>query len=259
MEQKDLTELRNNYFQAIRLLNNEEDILSNLPDPYSNSFEQLMYGLIKMLNEELEEVNKMIESDYDDLDILIEDKKVLEFKINACNKLLESRKEEEKDEEDFANNESEKNLIFATRGNENQPYILKDIKNISSEYYEKIASTLDQIVYNYDEDNSEKSKTIRSSNKKLAGLQEKKGWKIRTFYQILDKDCAFVIMTRVKKSDNDKAEREEPIIRKQHTDSLFKQLKKDLKDPKLKQKIIEENKEMYEEIMTVLKKEKRFI
>lgn len=111
--------LRNQYYEAIQFLQNEEDIKSALPQPEFTSFFQIMYGLIEKLSlvekELIKELNKIDNQDKEMLEYLKEELELNNFKKSLCEKLIkEARKEEQ--EEEIAEKGSPKNLIFATTG-----------------------------------------------------------------------------------------------------------------------------------------------
>ena len=50
-----IEELRKQYYESIRLLQNEQDIFNALPQPEYENFFPLIRGIIKMLEDELKE------------------------------------------------------------------------------------------------------------------------------------------------------------------------------------------------------------
>ena len=94
-------------------------------------------------------------------------------------------------------------------------------------------------------------------NEKLNGILEITPFKIRIMFKNLDKDTVFVIMARVKKSNNSGKDREEPIRRNQKTINEFCAIKEQIKDPVMKKNIIDVNREIKNNIFSKLKNDGR--
>ena len=91
--------LRNQYYEAIQLLQDEEDIKNAFPQSEFTSFFQIMYGLVEKLSivekELIEELNNIDNQDKEMLEYLKEELELNNFNNSLCEKLIkEARKEE---------------------------------------------------------------------------------------------------------------------------------------------------------------------
>lgn len=250
---KSIEELRNQYLQVIYMLQTKEDLEEALPSPNYYSFMPLIDSIIKKLEEDYLAIEEVCDldnaSDKFEMDLL---KMKIEMCITRKNEALNMLKQEE----DFQTNLKKKKLIFAKTDSGNL-YFDKDLKDISEEYYERVISTLEKIELSIPENNSEKAKQATSVNGKFTNLHYVKEYQIRTFYRVLSDDIAYVMMTRVKKDDNSKLDREEPIKRKKQTEKEFEKYKEMIKDEKMLNEIIEENEKIKNQILEQLSINKR--
>lgn len=250
--------LRNQYYEAIQLLQDEKDIKNALPQPEFTSFFQIMYGLIEKLSlvekELIKELNKIDNQDKEMLEYLKEELELNNFKKSLCEKLIkEARKEEQ--EEEIAEKGSPKNLIFATtsRGN---VYLEEDLKDIPEEYYVEIIECLESLKNGFTESNEVKGKSLKN-NAKLKGLHEIKQFKIRIGYINLNPNLTFVILAKTKKSDNSSQDRGDLINRNSKVGAEFQKLKELIKDENKKTELIEKNQEIENNLIEYLNKNKR--
>ena len=256
---ENIEQLRKKYYEAIMLLQDEEDIFDALPQPEYTNFFPIITGLIKYLEEELcllqEELHKLNESDEEMQKYIEEEIEMLLFKQDMCNSLLEKGKEDI-----FVEVESEKtlkkNIIFATT-NSGNICIEHDIKTLPEEYYEKVIKMLQNLQNGINENNDEKSKSMTTVNKKMAGLKEVKEFKVRLFYKNLSPDTVYVLIVRMKKSDNDSLDRNEAIRRAVQRNNQYMELKKQIKDPQMKEKLIDENEKILSDLCEYLNQNKR--
>ena len=58
--EESIEELRNQYYEAIKALQNENDILSALPKPDYKNFFPIMTGMIKILEQEEKEIKELL-------------------------------------------------------------------------------------------------------------------------------------------------------------------------------------------------------
>jgi len=254
-----IEQLRKKYYDAIMLLQEEQDILDALPQPEYTNFFPIITGLIKYLEKELyllqEELNKLDESDEEMQKYIEEEIEMLLFKQDICNSLLEKGKEyiiiEEESEKTL-----KKNIIFATT-NSGNICIENDIKILPEEYYEKIIKMLQNLQNGINENNDEKAKSMTTVNKKMAGLKEVKEFKVRLFYKNLSSDTVYVLIVRMKKSDNDALDRKEAIRRAVQRNNQYIELKKLVKDPQNKEKLITENEQILSDLCEYLNQNKR--
>lgn len=251
--------LRNQYYDAIILLQNEQDIIDALPKPDFGNFFPIIAGLIKRLDQELElltkDLNKINQKELEIKEYIQEEIKTLLLKKSICNKLLEEATLE-KEIQESAEEPTGKNIIFATTKNDNM-CIENDIKSIPEEYYTSVIKMLQTLQNGFEENNNEKAKKMKSTNKKISGIHELKEFKVRLFYKILSKDTVYVIMVRMKKADYDALDRNDVINRNSQLNKQYEKLKKIIQYPELKQEIIAENEEMLNYIYDYLNKNKR--
>lgn len=250
MDFKSNNELLQSYYQSVLLLQNEQDIINALPEPTYVIFLEIISGLIKILDKEIQKTKLLTlhENNEEMKEYMNEEIKTLTFKKNICQQLQQEAEQTQKLEEE---NIQKKNLIFATT-NYGNIYIEDDMKNLAEEYYESVIESLLQL------ESGEKVKDKRLiSNAKLAKIHELKPFKVRICYKILSEDCVYIMIVKSKKSNNDKKDVEEIIDRNQKTEVEFAKLKKDLKDPLKKQQIIEENKFIQDKIFQYINSNKR--
>ena len=256
MDNKKREQLHNQYFEAIKQLQDKQDIIDNMPKPEYDSFFEIMLGLIEFIEKEIVETNQLLATEKDEELIYYfkDDLEIWKFKLNICKELLKEAKEAKKTEE-LASVTPQKNLIFAKTSSENI-YLEKDLKDIPEEYYDSVSESLEQLKNGYIENNEEKGKSLKS-NKKLLGLHEIKPFKVRVAYRNLSPDTVFIIIAKMKKSDNDKKDREEMIVRKSRTDIEFQRLKQEILDPEKKQALIEEHQQIYNKLFKQIKENRR--
>ena len=251
--EESIEELRNQYYEAIKALQNENDILSALPKPDYKNFFPIMTGMIKILEQEEKEIKELLlkENPSDELyQYIKEDLEICTFKKNICKKLYEEAQEQEQIE-NAAEQKSHKHLFFATTDAGNI-YFEKDLKDIPEEYYDVILTCLKRIEFGYKEENNEKAKPLNTVNSKLAGMHEIKEYQTRIIYKILAPDIAYVMLVRIKKDNNESLDRETIIERKKQTDKQFKKLKKDIKNEDSKKKLVEQQQKIKEKIISIL-------
>ena len=250
--------LRNQYYEAIQFLQNEEDIKNALPQPEFTSFFQIMHGLVEKLSlvekELIKELNNIDFKDKEMLEYVKEELELNNFKKNLCEKLIEEAKKEDQ-EEAIAEKGSLKNLIFATTSS-GKIYLEEDLKDIPEEYYMDIIECLESLKNGFTESNEVKGKSLRN-NAKLKGLHEIKKFKIRIGYMNLDPNLTFVILAKTKKSDNSSQDRGDLINRNSKVGAEFQKLKDLIKDENKKTKLIEKNQEKENNLMQYLNKNKR--
>lgn len=252
-----IEKLRKQYYDAIILLQNEQDILDALPKPDYSNFFIIINGLIERITEEIETLKKEITAQLDNgmKEYMQEEISSLILKKNICNKLLEEATLE-KEIQESAEETTTKNIIFATTNNDNI-CIENDIKDIPKEYYATIIKMLEKLQNGVEETNSEKAKKMKSTNKKIVGIHELKEFKIRLFYKILSKDTVYVLMIRMKKANYDALDRNDVINRVSLINKQYEKIKKLIQYPEIKEELIAENEEMLKYIYDYLNKNRR--
>lgn len=256
MDNTNIKQFHQQYFEAIKQLQDKQDIINNMPKPEYESFFEIMPELIEFIIKEIEETTQLLarETDEELIEWFKEDIEIWNFKLTICKQSLKEAKEM-KETEKLATITPQKNFIFATTSSGNI-YLEKDLKDIPEEYYDSIGESLEKLKNGYEENNEEKAKALKS-NRKLAGLHEIKLFKVRVVYQNLSPDTVFIIMAKMKKSDNDKKDREEMIVRKNQTDIEFKRLKKEILDPLQKQTLIDEHHQIYDKLFKQIRENRR--
>ena len=248
-------ELRGQYYEAIRLLQNEEDIRNALPRPEYENFFPLINGIIDMLNNELEETIAMEPTDLEMKEYIEEELRIIKLKLDICNNLLHIAKEDKKIGED-ASKTPQKNIIFATT-NSGNICIENDLKNISEEYLGVIGELLTKLQNGTIDNNVQKARSFTTIDKKLNGIQELKDFKVRLFYKNLSPDTVYVLMVRMKKSDNDRLDREEIKDRASQRNKQYESLKKLIKDSDKKEELVNEHNKILLNILSSIEHKKR--
>ena len=251
--------LREQYYESIVLLQEKQDILDALPQPDYSNFFSLITGLIERIEKEMLSLKQVIEQpEQTDAEIkeYIEDEiSTLLFKQEICKELLQRGKEDEMIEAE-SERVPKKNIIFATTNNGNV-YVENDIKTLPEEYYESLLKMLQNLQNGIEENNSEKAKSMRTIDKKMSGIHSVKEFKIRLYYKRLSPDTVYVFMIQMKKSDNDALYRKEIINRASQINMQYEELKKQIKEPEIKEKLISENEQIMLDICEYLNKHKR--
>lgn len=250
-------ELRKQYYESIRLLQDKQDILNALPRPEYENFFPLISGLIKMLENELRENQEELANELEPemKEYIQAEIDIIQFKINVCNNLLHNANEDKQIEEQ-ALTTPKKNIIFATTDSGNV-CVENDIKTFSEEFYSSLERLVARLQEGVVENNVQKAKSFTTIDKKLASIHEIKEFKVRLFYKNLTPDTVYVLMVRMKKSDNDRLDREEIRNRASQTNKQYESLKKEIKDPVKKEELIKQNKEHLDRILGHIEQKKR--
>lgn len=249
----------NKYFEAIRDLTEEADILNALPNPTHEVGLQILEELIEYLDKLLMGSKEMLdETPKDEIEMIeyIEfEIKLLQFKKDICSKRLEKCREDLKIEEE-AQLKPQKNIIFATTDAGNV-CVENDIKTIPEEFYESLQNMLLRLQEGVVENNNGKAKRFTSSHRRLSGIHELKEFKVRMFYRTLSDDTVYILMVRMKKADNDRLDHEEIEKRVVMTNKQYEELKAKIKNPILKAQIVQENQAILDDLFEFLKQNKR--
>lgn len=246
--------LRKKYYESISLLQNKEDIENALPRPEYENFFPLIAGLISMLEKELVLTQEMLQDNPEMREYIEEEISLIKLKLDICNNLLHKANEDKQIEEE-AINAQKKNIIFATTDSGNV-CIESDLKGISEEYLQAVEDSLIQLQEGVIEENIEKGKSM-TNNAKLSKVHELKPFKVRIFYKILSPDTVYVLMVKMKKSNNALRDRREIEERVEQRTKQYEQLKMQIKDPIMKEKLISQNKEYLDRILGHIEQKKR--
>lgn len=256
MDVDKIKEQRSQYVQALLKLVYEDDIEKMMPAPEYESFFPIMYELMKELvkmKQELED-ELLLESDYEMQKYIQDELKLVEFKYNLCQKLLKEAERVKGGEVD-AGKVNDKGLIFASTLGQSI-YFEKDLKDISEEYYDMVDESLRKLESGFQEVNEQKGKSLKN-NGKLAGIHEIKPFKVRIFYKNLAPDMVYVLMVKMKKSDNDLLDREEVIIRNKQTLSEYQRLKQLIKNPELRDELVGFHQGIRDEVFNYIAEHRR--
>ena len=165
----------------------------------------------------------------------------LNFKKNLCLNLLEKANKTLLIENNIESNKK-KNLIFAQTKFGNVCFE-RDVKDIPEEYFGTIIDMLQSLSNGINEENKEKAKLFVISNK-ISHIHEIKEFKIRIIYRKISFDDIYIMMVKMKKSNNDKYDREEVFNRDKYVESDYKRIQKILDDPIEREELIKFNEEV---------------
>ena len=124
------------------------------------------------------------------------------------------------------------------------------------EYYDDVIELLRKLKDGEIDANEQKEKQLTNNNA-LRGGREKKGFKVRIAYRILDSGIVYVMLVKVKKSDNDRKDVEVVVERKKNTNSEFERLKEKIKDESFRDQLISDGTLTYERIKDFLESNQR--
>lgn len=237
----DLNSIRKQYINIIKNLTDMDTLEDVLPDSKYSNYDTLMEQIIIELQAELDCFRESLNDE--ELLEFEDDIKFEESKINYIKEQITSTKE--------CNNDGKKNLIFPISEFGNN-LILSDIKDSDKHYYNKISSALNRLKEGEYTFNTAKQRVFTNNNK-LNGVREIKEFAVRLTYIPIDSDSVLLIniMTDVK-SQNSIKKRETIINRKLKINNQLYKLKEEFKDKDTKNKIIEQNNNLYEDIINVL-------
>lgn len=251
-----LEELRESYFIAISKLTNEEDIRNSLPLSSSDNFEELINMIISKLDDEISEWERedLLAVTNDDKETVKKELDILNLKKRICLEKIDEFNQNNALEEAYEKT-PKKHLIFAT-SNLGNILFLRDLKDISEEYYNKILELLSKLEYNIYDNNETKDRKL-ANNRNITNIYEKKDFKVRICYRMLTPDTCYVMLVKMKKSNNDLKDRLEIENRKLNTESDYQRVKNLLKDPKSREELININEQIKSEIEKNIKEHSR--
>ena len=251
-----LEELRESYFIAISKLTNEEDIRNSLPLSSSDNFEELINMIISKLDDEISEWERedLLAVTNDDKETVKKELDILNLKKRICLEKIDEFNQNNALEEAYEKT-PKKHLIFAT-SNLGNILFLRDLKDISEEYYNKILELLSKLEYNIYDNNETKDRKL-ANNRNITNIYEKKDFKVRICYRMLTPDTCYVMLVKMKKSNNDLKDRLEIENRKLNTESDYQRVKNLLKDPKSREELININEQIKSEIEKNIKEHGR--
>ena len=233
-----------------------ESFKQEFPDPKFENFSDLVNTLVINLSRNIKELERDLNQE--DLAILNEDEE-----YNLLKSKLEyslTRKSMFQQEITMQNENihtNVRNIIFA-KSNADNIFVVEDISNIKSEFNVDVIGALERLKkpYNADEADITKEKAFNNNNK-VKGVKETKQGIARIYYVILDEDTILAFNAQIKKSDNPSKTKQAIVKRKQNISEQIDYYKQELKDPTKKEKIIQENNKIYDELIAKLQKERR--
>lgn len=210
-----LKEARLSYYKTILAIDNEVDLDKLLPATSSDNYQEILQGYIDVLTLEIKEYKELVdkEENTEMKAMFSEELKQLKLKLIFCNLKLDNYLKGNVEPVDKIDPLNKRNIIFGLSPVGNVAAFNDIKKNIDSHYYPTILELLEQLENGVLTNNQEVMKKFSSSNNKLQGLMEIKGFQIRIIYRLLPENMIYIDMVRVKKDDRVSKDLEEPIIR----------------------------------------------
>lgn len=220
-----------------------EDLYSVLPSFNVYNMDVIMNKICDTLSENVNILRKLNdESKNHELDDEI---KVMLKKIFICNNYLD-RKNNSK----YYDRELQHKLVFAKTPAGN-PYFKVDLDKVPREAYDEVKKTLEEILYGV-------NKSDKSKFKYYAGIEfpkkilEFKGFQVRIFTTKLKGNILCVFGLSIKKADTDKKIDEKVRTRVARISDQIDELKLMVNDVNKKQELLNDSKEILEDIMSIL-------
>ena len=222
----------------------KESIEDVLPSRSNYNYERIVLRIMAEITHDIKDIREIIISDSDmDKDDLEEYKEELLSLTNKRDTLREILLYEE----DEIDNNKQNTLIFLPIKGTEEFRIFDELKSIPQEEYAGFLELFESIK-------NGTFKNIRrfTNNKGLNGAIEVKGHQIRVVFQRLSKDCYGIVSMFMKKTQNNNEYRSTLINRYTEFKSMEKELKEKIKD----QDFILKNKQLEEELFTILSSSK---
>ena len=220
-----------------------EDLYSVLPSFNVYNMDVIMNKICDTLSENVNILRKLNdESKNHELDDEI---KVMLKKIFICNNYLD-RKNNSK----YYDRELQHKLVFAKTPAGN-PYFMVDLDKVPREAYDEVKKTLEEILYGV-------NKSDKSKFKYYTGIEfpkkilEFKGFQVRIFTTKLKGNILCVFGLSIKKADTDKKIDEKVRTRVARISDQIDELKLMVNDVNKKQELLNDSKEILEDIMSIL-------
>lgn len=254
----------NNYETSILNLENIEDIIASLPSKNQDNYKDTIERLIMFINNEIESNNELEKESKDE-----EDKLFLKSELERLNHvrdvLVDKLSEVYESQTEITNEASKKNILFLMT-NASNPCVEKDIKDIPNEYCDSLIELFDALE-NFDSREGKYNDIVckkLTNNVAVKDVFELKAFKVRLYFELLDKDTVVVLMATLKKDDNPKSITDTLSRRLSMIDAnekryvpLVEQLKAQISDPNVKNKLIEEHSIIKDSIISELKSKVR--
>ena len=220
-----------------------EDLYSVLPSFNAYNMDVIMNKICDTLSENVNILRKLNdESKNHELDDEI---KVMLKKIFICNNYLD-RKNNSK----YYDRELQHKLVFS-KTPAGKPYFMVDLDKVPREAYDEVKKTLEEILYGV-------NKSDKSKFKYYAGIEfpkkilEFKGFQVRIFTTKLKGNILCVFGLSIKKADTDKKIDEKVRTRVARISDQIDELKLMVNDVNKKQELLNDSKEILEDIMFIL-------
>lgn len=194
------------YKELIESINqgyDNDSLVKLLPSLKNSNYTNIIYGMLRNLLKEINEIKEFIELEKDELssDELKDFKNEIVAKQDLIRRITTAN-EEKIDEEEEKNEEILNNIVFLETASGNV-YALEDLNPnvIPSEYY---AGFYD-LIKSIEEGTFKNVKFLTSGNNKTAGISEVKGFKRRVIFDRVGYNTYVIIGIFTKKSDKDKS------------------------------------------------------
>ena len=244
------------YYSSIVDIMDLEQIDSFLPEYSYYAFFRIMKGLIQILKNYYNELNEVLLSDTETPDLtMIEEYEITARKIEICEKKYQEAKEKENVEDLFYDGKV-KHIIYATRG-DGCTYFENDLNSIPEEEYFKILQSINELLNGIRSSNIVKDRRF-INDATVKDVFEKKTFRVRVLYKLLDSNTVFLIMVKQKKKDNAKLDKEVIKARNKSTIDEYTRIKNTFEqNEEEKEKIIEQNDIITKNILEFLNKNMR--
>lgn len=194
------------YKELIESINqgyDNDSLVKLLPSLKNSNYTNIIYGMLRNLLKEINEIKEFIELEKDELssDELKDFKNEIVAKQDLIRRITTAN-EEKIDEEEEKNEEILNNIVFLETASGNV-YALEDLNPnvIPSEYY---AGFYD-LIKSIEEGTFKNVKFLTSGNNKTAGISEVKGFKRRVIFDRVGYNTYVIVGIFTKKSDKDKS------------------------------------------------------
>lgn len=244
--------LRNEYYHSLIQLGNVNVVKDFLPSREYSNYSELMYGLLELLIQDLKIAEEFKNIDSDKASEFDDDIVYLQKLYEICKESVEEYNREQTDMKKQAFSQDEKvNIIFGRKPSGNIAF-LKDLEKIDQNHYATILQVLEDIENDEGFGNPTRQKYLGKANDKFKGVYQQKGYQIRIIFRKLPGNIAYVEMVRVKKDTRVTRDFEEPIERTELLAKDRNDLLKKIDSGEDISDIIEENRELLDELKSRL-------
>lgn len=247
-------EARLSYYKTVLAIENEKDLDLLLPASSSDNYQEILQGYIDILTIEIKEYMDLVDNEksLELKEMFLEELQQLKFKLILCEIKLNSFLQNAEQVEEKIDPLVKRNIIFGLSPSGNVA-AFNDIKRIDEHYYQTILELLDQLESGLLTNNQEVIKKFNSSNNKLQGLLEIKGFQIRIICRLLPENMIYIDMIRVKKDDRVTKDFKEPINRSKLLAKDYDLVRRRIKEKDRVEELIIEGQQTLNEVREYLK------